>query len=331
MRRRQAAFFGKSAADICAKVMRDDPAPPSTLNPDIPTELDHLILKSLAKKPEARYQSAEEMIADLESLQAHLLTDATNTITRLIPAAVGTRPTGALATLSDIFRRPRLPVGYVVAAVFAVVLLLFGLWYFLRPRPHQPNAEAQRLYETGTNALRAGSFFQASKALGLAIHSDDQFALAHARLAEAWMELDYSDRAKDELLRAGELSPNRSLFTQVDSLYLDGITATVRRDFPRAVAAYAEIARLQPNQSYSYVDLGRAYERTTSWTKRLRSYTTAANKDPQNATAFLRLGCCTAASTTMKQAPRWTRPTVFIRRLAMSRAARKWLSSAECC
>jgi tetratricopeptide (TPR) repeat protein/tRNA A-37 threonylcarbamoyl transferase component Bud32 len=282
-------FFGKSPADICAKVMRDDPAPPSTLNPDIPRELDHLILKSLAKKPEARYQSAEEMISDLESLQAHLLT-ATNTITRLIPAPVGPRPTGAMATLSDIFRRPRLPVGYVVAAVFGVVFLFFGLWYFLRPRPHQPNAEAQRLYETGTNALRAGSFFQASKALGLAIHSDDQFALAHARLAEAWMELDYSDRAKDELLRVGELSPNRSLFTQVDSLYLDGITATVRRDFPRAVSAYAEIARLQPNQSYSFVDLGRAYEKNNELDKAIESYTTAVNKDPQNATAFLRLG-----------------------------------------
>jgi tetratricopeptide (TPR) repeat protein/tRNA A-37 threonylcarbamoyl transferase component Bud32 len=283
-------FFGKSPADICAKVMRDDPAPPSTLNPDIPKELDYLILKSLAKKPDARYQSAEEMIGDLESIQAHVLTDANNTVTRLIPATIGMRPTGAMATLSDIFRRPRLPVGYVVAAVVAVVLLLFGLWYFLRPRPHQPNAEAQALYETGTNALRAGSFFQASKALGLAIRSDDQFALAHARLAEAWMELDYSDRAKDELLRVGELSPNRSLFKPVDSLYLDGITATVRRDFPRAVAAYAEIARLQPDQSYAYVDLGRAYEKNNELDKAIGSYTTAVNKDPQNATAFLRLG-----------------------------------------
>jgi len=283
-------FFGKSPADICAKVMRDDPAPPSTLNPDIPRELDHLILKSLAKKPDARYQTAEEMISDLEALQAHLLTDANNTITRLIPAPVGPRPTGAMATLSDIFRRPRLPVGYVIAAVFAVLFLLFGLWFFLRPRPHQPNAEAQRLYEAGTNALRAGSFFQASKALGLAIHSDDQFALAHARLAEAWMELDYSDRAKDELLRVGELSPNRSLFTKVDSLYLDAITATVRRDFPRAVSAYSEIALLQPNQSYAYVDLGRACDKNNQLDKAIENFVTAANKDSQNATAYLQLG-----------------------------------------
>jgi len=284
------SFFGKSAADICAKVLRDDPPPPSTLNPDVPKELDRITLKSLAKKTEARYQTADEMIAELQSVQANLFTDATNTITRLIPSAVATRPSGALATLSDIFRRPRLPIGYVVGALLAVTVLMLGIWYLVRARPHQPNADAQRFYETGANALRAGSFFQASKALSLAIASDDQFALAHARLAEAWMELDYSDRAKDELLRVGELSPNRSLFTPVEALYLDAITATVRRDFPRAITAYAEIARLQPDQSYVYVDRGRAYEKNNQLDKAIESYTTATSKDSQNATAFLRLG-----------------------------------------
>jgi tetratricopeptide (TPR) repeat protein/tRNA A-37 threonylcarbamoyl transferase component Bud32 len=283
-------FDGKSAADICAKVMRDDPDPPSTINPDIPAELDRITLKSLAKKPEGRYQNAEEMIAELENLQVNLLSDAKHTVTRIIPTVAGTKPTGAMATLSDIFRRPRLPLGYVLAAVLGIALLAFGLWFLLRARPHQPNAEAQRLYETGTNALRAGSYFQASKALGLAVHSDDQFALAHARLAEACMELDYSDRAKDELLRVGELSPNRSLFTPVDALYLDAITATVRRDFSRAVSAYGEIVRLEPNQSYAYVDLGRAYDKNNQLDKAIENFLLAANKDPQNATAFLQLG-----------------------------------------
>jgi serine/threonine protein kinase/Tfp pilus assembly protein PilF len=283
-------FFGKSPADICAKVMRDNPAPPSTLNPDIPRELDHLVLKSLAKKPDARYQSAGEMIADLESLQAHLLTDATNTITRLIPASAGTRPAGALATLSDIFRRPRLPVGYVVAAVFAVSLLVFGLWFLLRARPHQPTAEAQRLYETGTNALRAGSYFQASKALELATRADDQFALAHARLAEALMELDYYDKAKDEILRASELTPNRSVLARVDNLYLDALTATVRRNFAGAVAAYSQIAKSSPASAEVHVDLGRAYEKNNQSDKAIESYLEATKRDSQIASAFLRLG-----------------------------------------
>src|SRR5438552_3417476 len=284
------AFFGKSAADICAKVLRDDPPPPSTLNPDVPKELDRIALKSLAKKPEARYQTADEMIAELQSVQSNLVSDANNTVTRLIPSAAETRPSGALATLSDIFRRPRLPIGYVALAVVVLVTLIIGIWYFARARPHQPTAEAQRLYETGANAIRAGSYFQASKALELAIRADDQFALAHARLAEAFMELDYFDKAKDEILRASELTPNRSVLSKVDNQYLDALTATVRRNFPGAVATYSEIVKADPTKAEAYVDLGRAYEKNNQTDKAIESYSEAIKRDPQIAAAFLRLG-----------------------------------------
>src|SRR5438309_7450876 len=136
-------FFGKSTADICAKVLRDDPPAPSSLNRDVPKDLDLVTLKCLAKKPEARYQTADEMISALEAAQSNLLTDATNTVTRLIPAAISHRPSGTLATLSDIFRRPQLPIGYVAMAVFAIAALTFGVWYLVRARPHQPTTEAQ--------------------------------------------------------------------------------------------------------------------------------------------------------------------------------------------
>ncbi|MDX6290129.1 MAG: eukaryotic-like serine/threonine-protein kinase [Blastocatellia bacterium] len=283
-------FFGKNPIEICAKVMRDDPPAPSQLNPHVSRELDQITLKALAKKPEDRFQTADEMVEALNFARANIETHGDRTVTRLISPTFATHPTGALATFSDIFRRPRLSIGYVVAALVAVAALAFGVWYLTRPKPHKPTVEAQRLYDAGANALRAGSFFQASKAFELAIRSDDQFALAHARLAEAWMELDYSDRAKDELLRIGELTPDRSLYTPVEGLYLDAITSIVRRDFPRAIAAYTEIARVQPDQSHVYVDLGRSYEKNNELDKAVESYVGAVNHDPQNATPFLRLG-----------------------------------------
>ena len=91
----------------------------------------------------------------------------------------------------------------------------------------QPVAEAERWYQTGTDALRDGAYYQASKAFEQAIRIDDQYALAHARLVEAWMELDYTDRAKDEMLRVGSLVGDRSALPQLDRLYLDAIIATV--------------------------------------------------------------------------------------------------------
>src|ERR1043166_8143759 len=80
-------FFGKSTADICAKVLRDDPPPPSSLNRDISKDLDRVTMKCLAKKPEARYQSADDLLAALERIQSSLQSDATNTVTRLVPTA----------------------------------------------------------------------------------------------------------------------------------------------------------------------------------------------------------------------------------------------------
>lgn len=283
-------FVGKNPIDICAKVLRDDPVPPSQLNPNVSRELDRITLKALAKKPAARFQTADEMVEALDSARNQFETQDDHTVTRLISSDLGTHPTGALATFSEIFIRPRLSIGYVAAALIAVAGLAFGVWYLTRAKAHKPAAEAQRLYDAGANALRAGSFFQASKAFELAIGSDDQFVLAHARLAEAWMELDYSDKAKDELLRVGELAPNRSLYTPVEGLYLDAITSIVRRDFPHAIAAYSEIARIQPDQSHVYVDLGRSYEKNNQLDKAVESYLGAVNRDPQNATPFLRLG-----------------------------------------
>lgn len=283
-------FYGKSTADICAKVLRDDPPPPSKVNPDIPKELDRVTLKCLEKSPDKRYQTAEEIITALERVQVNLQSDATKTVTRLIPSTAAHRPSGTLATFSDIFRRPRLPIGYVALAVVAVIAIIVGIWYFARARPHQPTAEALRLYDSGVNAIRAGSYFQASKALELAAQADDQFALAHARLAEAYMELDYFDKAKDEILRATELTPNRSVLSKIDNEYLEGLTATVRRNFPAGVAAYSDIVKADPTKAEAYVDLGRAYEKNSETEKAIESYSAAIERDPHSAPAFLRLG-----------------------------------------
>jgi serine/threonine-protein kinase len=84
-------FTGDSAIEIAMKHVNDLPAPPSALRPEIPTELDQIVLRALAKDPGERYQSAEEFIEDLERVEAGLpISRATSTAaTALLAGAAG--------------------------------------------------------------------------------------------------------------------------------------------------------------------------------------------------------------------------------------------------
>ena len=71
----RSAFSGSSVIEIGAQVIHVEPPPPSRFNPRISAELDRITMKALAKKPEARYQTAEEMLDDLRPVLATLTSD----------------------------------------------------------------------------------------------------------------------------------------------------------------------------------------------------------------------------------------------------------------
>jgi serine/threonine-protein kinase len=58
-------FTGESPVEIAMKHISAMPQPPSTFRDDIPADLDKVVLRALAKTPEERYPSAEEMDRDL--------------------------------------------------------------------------------------------------------------------------------------------------------------------------------------------------------------------------------------------------------------------------
>jgi tetratricopeptide (TPR) repeat protein len=287
----QPAFPGSNLIEIAANVIHVEPPPPSTVNPALPPELDAVVLRALAKKVEKRYQSAEELISDVRAVRSGLHDDLSNTLIQPRSTISTTRHT-TLTNLSQMLRRPRVPVWYVIVGVLSVLVVTGIIWRWRRPSLHVPPADAQQWFEIGTNALRDGAFFQASKALERAIAIDDKYVLAHARLAEALVELDYTDRAKDELLRVTSLTSDRSVLPKTDGLYLDAISATVRRDFPAAIESYAAIVKQSADaeKPRALVDLGRAYEKTDDIKKATDSYAEATTQNPQYASAFLRLG-----------------------------------------
>ena len=106
------------------------------------------------------------------------------------------------------------------------------------------------------------------------------------------MELDYTSKAKDELLRVNALVPDRSDLSPLDSHYIQAITNTVTRNLPATIESYEKVLELTSNteRSQVYVDLGRAHEKNDNVEKAIASYLEATRLDPQYAAAFLRLG-----------------------------------------
>jgi len=58
-------FMGESPVSIAYRHVTEDPIPPSRINPDVPEALDAIVMKAMAKSPDERYQTAQELIDDL--------------------------------------------------------------------------------------------------------------------------------------------------------------------------------------------------------------------------------------------------------------------------
>ncbi len=287
----QPAFGGKNFAEICSQVIKEDPLPPSNLNFSVPPEYDEVALKALSKKAENRYQNIDELIKDLETAQLDSPTRKLAADPETFPVE-GKTSTAISSKPIPAFLKKHLAL-ISVAAILALVVIYFGAQgkfrnFLTAQNQAQPTAE---FYE-GVEAIRNGNYYKARKLLETAVRQNDQFPLAHARLAEALVELGYEDKARNEILKVSELTPTFSGLSETDQLGLQAIAATVRRNYAGAIENYREITEKssEENKKFAYFDLGRAFEENDETDAAIRNYSEAASRDERFAAAFLRLG-----------------------------------------
>src|SRR5713226_196381 len=87
-------FNGDTPVEIAMKHLSTIPEPPSERKPDVPRDLDLIVMRALAKDPDDRYESAEEMDADLERFMRG---SAISPLTEESATQIMRAPTGPLA------------------------------------------------------------------------------------------------------------------------------------------------------------------------------------------------------------------------------------------
>jgi eukaryotic-like serine/threonine-protein kinase len=126
------AFAGETSAVIFEGILSRPPAPPSRLRPEIPQELERILLKAVEKDRELRYQTAGELRADLKRLRRDTESGRTGAYDSAAVSAAaehsGSSATAATATAPARLLGRRGLLGAAVLIVVAAVVT--GIFYF---------------------------------------------------------------------------------------------------------------------------------------------------------------------------------------------------------
>ena len=261
-------MFGGSSPVAAAVHRGRRPEPLSSMRQGIPPVWDDIIAKCVEFDARSRYQSAGEVI---RALQQHRY-------------VIWRFPNGRRISIARSGLAAMVLAVVVVVAIAAGFLLNYLFSYHLRP-------DVKEWYDQGANALREGTYFKATKAFAMAIQLDHKYPLTHARLAEAWTELDFTRDAEQEMLQATVVEPQVTL-SKLDRRYVDAIRTTLIHDYSAAAQDYEAILEVLPDgqKPEGMVDLGRAYEKAGRTKEALAKYEDAAKKKPNNPAPFVHIG-----------------------------------------
>ena len=124
-------YVGNSDVEVAVKHMNTDPVTPRDIVPSSPEELERICLKAMNSNIDERYQSASEMLADLEeyksqSLAAHVLEDSEAV---LIDSE---EPPRRRAKRSRRSKKIALSSGILAVLLFIIIGFVFLNGYFLK-------------------------------------------------------------------------------------------------------------------------------------------------------------------------------------------------------
>jgi predicted Ser/Thr protein kinase len=213
-------FAGDNPTSIAYRVIRSEPTPPSELNPVIPPEYDQILTRALAKRPDDRYASAQDMADDL----ARVVGEGPGEGTTVIVAAPA-----VLAKLQAVVRN-----GWIISAAAAVVLALaLSLTAASMAGRVDPFAQVRPLIKDGKHDAAA------IELLKVHVKKPKDFLTLHL-LGHEYLELDDYHSGILVYLEALKLHPEYATDNQVQD---DLIAALAGPDSNLAISVIAEKVR----------------------------------------------------------------------------------------
>lgn len=167
------AFTGEDRSELLKQIALDDPKPLRAIDRDIPVDLETIVLKTLQKSPEDRYDSAQELADDLRAFLDHRPITAKRPTPAQIVAKWSRRHVGVVWTLAA-----ALTVLFVGSIVAASMLLLE------QERTEQAAAESAAVVDFLVNDLLAAPVREKQESRELTV--SEALANAEARLGAAF-------------------------------------------------------------------------------------------------------------------------------------------------
>jgi serine/threonine protein kinase/Tol biopolymer transport system component len=148
-------FQGKSQISLASSILESDPAPISTVKPQIPPAFEHVVTTCLQKNPEERYQTAHDIKLELQWIASD----------KSSPAATPETPTPS---------RSRERLGWAAALVAAIVLTAAAAIFFYHP------AQSEHSIRTVINPPEKATFNLTGDSAGPPVMSADGTYVAFA-------------------------------------------------------------------------------------------------------------------------------------------------------
>jgi serine/threonine protein kinase len=128
-------FKGDYEQAVVYGILNEDPESMTTLRAGVPMALDGIIAKMLAKDPDLRYQHIDELPADLKAIDVGSAVRTSKIATSRVSISAASAELGSESSSSVPSGRTIRSIGRAWPAVLVVAVAMFGLGWFLRPRP----------------------------------------------------------------------------------------------------------------------------------------------------------------------------------------------------